>query len=335
MIFRYKIAALTEAEQAEFKRVIRNHAAFDQKAGLGNMSAEMKEAMRHNVERIKAYRAKKANDSATIPAWARNPTGKPPAGGSTQGSRPRPPPWGDAETSASRRARWAEEDARHARHAQSESERTTNARRARWAQQDAETAASNSARRARWAREDAETARRSKAQRARYYNYSSTTEIPKSKPYKFPEPKKPSRGAVVGGTLLGLGALGLGVMYAHRDHVAKNKVKDTERSDKGKTHKKNYSYTSPAMKKAANYEKYVHDMFHQGTTDVTRHAKKTLNKTVDTIKSHALTGGLILGGAVLANKGVNYAVDRHRDKLLAKDIGAQINRRQTEKATSD
>ena len=218
--FRYKIAALTEAEQAEFKQVIRNHADFDQKAGLGDMSAEMKEAMRHNVDRIKAYRAKKADDFATIPAWARNPTGKPPAGGSTRGPRPsgnanRPRPGGSTYD-------WGER-AHHQRHS--------------WDDYDAAATRARNERQARWAREDAAAARRNAvryttvAREAEHTSHSNSV-----------------------AAAIGLGLLAAPIAYAyHAKKSQKVKIKDTERSDKGKTHKKNYTYHAPDMKKAASY----------------------------------------------------------------------------------
>jgi len=213
MIFRYKIAALTEAEQAEFKQVIRNHADFDQKAGLGDMSAEMKEAMRHNVERIKAYRAKKANDSATIPAWARNPTGKPPIGG------PRAPSGGP----------------RSANNAGTHGSRTN------YDWDEAYRKATERARRAR------ETYHASDTWRARDTTTSYHNPFPEA---KAPKPNPGAARLALAGLTIGI--VGLNAYSAYKSDK-KPKVKDTERSDKGKKHKKNYSYHAPDMKKAASY----------------------------------------------------------------------------------
>ena len=170
-IFRYKIAALTPAEKEEMVQVVRNHAKFEQST-LGEMTEAMKEAMRHNAERLRLYSAKKLNDSATIPAWARDPAGAPAA-------------------------------------AESYVHRGRSGTTGGWTGNRSYTNSVDYAARAR---------------KNRNINR-----------------------AILGGIVM----TNIGLRYmAYKQN---KKPKDTERSDKGKTHKKNYSYTSPKMKKAASY----------------------------------------------------------------------------------
>lgn len=94
-----KIAALTPEEAEAFQAAVRRHAEFEAKAAKGNMSSGDTAQMRHNIERLKAYRQKKKDDNFKIPDWMRNQSGAPPgSGGSPPGGRPssgsRPNPGG-------------------------------------------------------------------------------------------------------------------------------------------------------------------------------------------------------------------------------------------------
>lgn len=82
-----KLAALTDREQAAFAAAIKNHTEYDRVAGSGRMTPEQQEAMRHNVARIAAFKAKKTDNAAHVPAWAMDLKGKKPD------SVP-PPRWG-------------------------------------------------------------------------------------------------------------------------------------------------------------------------------------------------------------------------------------------------
>ena len=74
-----KLAALTPEEAEALQAAVRRHAAFEATAAKGNMSSDDTAQMRHNIERLKAYRQKKKDDSFKIPDWVRNPSGSPPS----------------------------------------------------------------------------------------------------------------------------------------------------------------------------------------------------------------------------------------------------------------
>ena len=86
-----KWAALSDAEKATFKQVVRNQASFDQEASSGKMNDARKELHRQNTERMQEFLKKKKSDSHRIPGWAADPNGKMPGGSSqrARGGRPR------------------------------------------------------------------------------------------------------------------------------------------------------------------------------------------------------------------------------------------------------
>lgn len=196
-----KLAELTSEEAEELKKVIKQHADYEQKSALGEMTEEMKAKMRHNVDRIKAYQQKKTGKATSIPRWARDPHGVPP-------SEHQPPPY-----SSSYRQRpnnpWAQEnDAR--RRADEAYER---ARRQRWAE-----AADQAKERSRKWQEDFNRRWRRTAS-----DWPTT-------------PRADSATARRNRRNLAMGVMALGAATAYALH----KLKDTERSDKGKTHKKHF-----------------------------------------------------------------------------------------------
>ncbi len=74
-----KLAALSEAEQTAYRAAVRNHALFEQKSRGGPLSDADAEMMRHSVDRLKHFRAKKGNDAHKIPSWVHDLNAKPPA----------------------------------------------------------------------------------------------------------------------------------------------------------------------------------------------------------------------------------------------------------------
>lgn len=58
---------------------VRQHAKYEQQSAAGGMDSAAQEAMRHNAERLKTYRAKAKGEIGSIPNWASNPVGAAPS----------------------------------------------------------------------------------------------------------------------------------------------------------------------------------------------------------------------------------------------------------------
>lgn len=75
-----KWAALSDEEKALYRKIVQNQARFDAQSSGGQMSEAQKELHRQNTERLKMFAAKKRDDSAKIPGWAKDPEGTMPGG---------------------------------------------------------------------------------------------------------------------------------------------------------------------------------------------------------------------------------------------------------------
>lgn len=73
-----KVAALTPDEEDMLRAAIRRQAKFEQQSVSGKMDPVAQKAMRDNIERIKAFKAKSRGDVGSIPRWAKSPGGVPP-----------------------------------------------------------------------------------------------------------------------------------------------------------------------------------------------------------------------------------------------------------------
>lgn len=77
LLYMGKFAELTPKENAAYAAARSRHNSFDAKSGAGKMSEAEKAQMRHNVERLKHYRAKQKDSNYHIPDWAHKPNSSP------------------------------------------------------------------------------------------------------------------------------------------------------------------------------------------------------------------------------------------------------------------
>lgn len=91
-----KAAALDESEKNLFRQVLDQQQKFDQLASSGKMTDAQKEAHRANTERLQLFMAKRKNDKAKIPTWAKDPLGTKPGGTTARAVGGRPPPPGQS-----------------------------------------------------------------------------------------------------------------------------------------------------------------------------------------------------------------------------------------------